>query len=82
MGNLQFEKTDRNFNADMATAAKFVIAEVEEIVENGGIDPECVHTPGVYVDRIFKADVSCRFSEKLIEKLTVSDHSEVKKLIK
>jgi 3-oxoacid CoA-transferase subunit A len=66
----------------MATAAKFVIAEVEEIVENGEIDPECVHTPGVYVDRIFKGDAACPFSEKLIEKLTVRDHSEVKKHIK
>lgn len=82
MGNLQFEKTERNFNADMATAAHCVIAEVDEIVEDGELDPECIHTPAVYVDRIFKADTSSPYSEKLIEKLTVSDHSEIKRLIK
>ena len=75
MGNLQFEKTERNFNADMATAAKCVIAEVEEIVEDGDLDPDSIHVPAVYVDRIYKVDPASPFSEKLIEKLTVSDHS-------
>lgn len=56
LGNLQFEKTERNFNADMATAAKCVIVEVEEIVEAGELDPENIHVPAVYVDRIFKSD--------------------------
>ena len=46
------------------------------------MDPECIHTPAVYVDRIFKADNNSPYSEKLIEKLTVSDHSEIKRLIK
>jgi acyl CoA:acetate/3-ketoacid CoA transferase alpha subunit len=75
MGNLQFEQTERNFNADMATAAKCVVAEVEEIVEDGDLDPECIHVPAVYVDRLYKVDPASPFSEKLIEKLTVSDHS-------
>ena len=44
----------RNFNQDMVTAAKLVIVEVEEIVEPGEIDPNNVHTPSVYVDRIYK----------------------------
>lgn len=49
-GNLVYNKTARNFNADCATSADLVIAEVQEIVENGEIPPEEVHTPGVYVD--------------------------------
>lgn len=51
-GNLQFRKTARNFNPEMATAASFVVAEVEEIVPKGAIDPDHVHTPGNYVDAI------------------------------
>lgn len=53
-GNLVYRKTARNYNAVMATAADFVIAEVEEIVELGQLDPDCVHTPGIYVDAIFQ----------------------------
>ncbi len=53
-GNLIYRKTARNFNPDMATAADFVIAEVEEIVELGEIPPADVHTPGVFVDAIFQ----------------------------
>ena len=52
IGNLVYKGTSRNFNAVMATAANITIAEVDEIVEPGGIDPETVHTPGIYVDRI------------------------------
>ncbi len=51
-GNLQYRKTARNFNPEMATAASFVIAEVEEVVEKGVIEPDQVHTPGNYVDAI------------------------------
>lgn len=51
-GNLQYRKTARNFNPEMATAASFVIAEVEEVVQMGAIDPDQVHTPGNYVDAI------------------------------
>src|SRR3954451_21323393 len=50
-GNLQFRKTARNFNPVMATAAKVTVVEAEEIVEVGAIDPDCVHTPGIYVQR-------------------------------
>lgn len=52
MGNIQYRGTSRNFNGVMATAADVVIMEVDEIVEPGGIDPDAVHTPGVYVNRI------------------------------
>lgn len=61
-GNLIFNKTARNFNADMCTSAKCVIAEVEEIVESGELDPDQVHVPGVYVDRIYKSDPKSPFS--------------------
>jgi 3-oxoacid CoA-transferase subunit A len=53
-GNLIYRKTARNFNPMMATAAGFVIAEVEELVELGRLDPNSVHTPGIYVDAIFQ----------------------------
>ena len=66
-GNLQFRKTARNFNPVMATAAQTTVVEVEELVEVGDIDPDCVHTPGIYVHRIVKSTIN----EKRIEKLTV-----------
>jgi 3-oxoacid CoA-transferase subunit A len=53
-GNLIYRKTARNYNAVMATAADYVIAEVEEIVELGALNPDCIHTPGVFVDAIFQ----------------------------
>ena len=53
-GNLVFRKTARNYNAIMATAANYCIAEVEEIVELGQLDPDCIHTPGIFVDAIFQ----------------------------
>jgi len=53
-GNLVYRKTTRNFNAPMATAANYVIAEVEEIVELGQLNPDCIHTPGIFVDAIFQ----------------------------
>jgi len=52
-GNLVFHKPARNFNPMMATAANYVIAEVEQLVEPGELDPEQVHTPGIYIDAIF-----------------------------
>ena len=67
-GNLMFRKTARNFNPNMATAAKVTVAEMEEIVDAGTFDPDCVHTPGIYVDRIVKSTIN----EKRIEKLTTS----------
>ena len=51
-GNLVFRKTARNFNPMMATAGKVTIAEVEEIVELGALDPDHIHTPGIFVQRI------------------------------
>ena len=66
-GNLMFRKTARNFNPNMATAARTTVVEVEEIVALGTLDPDCVHTPGIYVDRI----VASTINEKRIEKLTV-----------
>jgi 3-oxoacid CoA-transferase subunit A len=53
-GNLVYRNTARNFNPMMATAADYVIAEVEEIVELGDLNPDCVHTPGIFVNAIFK----------------------------
>lgn len=66
-GNLVYRKTARNYNAVMATAADYVIAEVEQIVELGAIDPDCVHTPGIYVDAIFQGESY----HKRIERRTV-----------
>jgi 3-oxoacid CoA-transferase subunit A len=53
-GNLIYRKAARNFNPMMATAADYVIAEVEDLVELGKLDPECIHTPGIFVDAIFQ----------------------------
>jgi len=66
-GNLTFRKTARNFNPVMATAAKVTIAEVEEIVEPGKLDPDSVHDPSVYVKRV----VLTTIKDKKIEKRTV-----------
>jgi 3-oxoacid CoA-transferase len=65
-GNLQYRMSARNFNEDMATAAHLVIAEVEEIVENGEIDPNDVHTPGVFVDFVVQTDAETKPLEKLV----------------
>src|SRR6202049_2218294 len=67
MGNLVYRKTARNFNPIMATAAKITIAEVEQLVEAGELDGDSVHTPSVYVKRIFQGETY----EKRIEKRTV-----------
>lgn len=53
-GNLVYRKTTRNFNPMMATAARVTIAEVEQMVEPGALDPDSIHTPGIYVQRIVK----------------------------
>lgn len=70
-GNLQFNKTARNFNPDMAKAAKLVIVEVEEYMDNDYIDTNNVHLPGVYVDSIVIRDTL----KKPIEKLTNSQNT-------
>jgi len=67
-GNLVFRKTARNFNPMMASAGKFTIAEVEEIVPLGSLDPNCIHTPGIYVQRIIKGE-----HEKRIEQRTIRE---------
>lgn len=66
-GNLIFRKTARNFNPMAATAGKITVAEVEELVEIGELDPDQIHTPGVYVQRIFQGSGY----EKRIEQKTV-----------
>ena len=65
-GNLMFRKTARNFNPNMATAGKVTVVEVEEIVEAGALDPDGIHTPGIFVDRIVRSTIN----EQRIEKLT------------
>ncbi len=63
-GNLIFRKTARNFNPMMATAADYVIAEVEELAELGELPPDQVHTPGIYVDAIFEGTSYMKRIEK------------------
>jgi 3-oxoacid CoA-transferase subunit A len=70
-GNLIYKDTARNFNPLMAMAAKITIAEVEELVEDGELDPNFIHTPGVYVHRIFQG----ANYEKRIEQRTVRKNS-------
>jgi 3-oxoacid CoA-transferase subunit A len=65
-GNLVFRKTARNFNPMVAMCGKLCVAEVEELVEPGALDPDHIHTPGIFVDRILKAT-----HEKRIEKTTL-----------
>ena len=67
-GNLIFRKTARNFNVPAATCGKVCVAEVEEIVPVGSLDPDLIHLPGVYVHRIVQGD-----HEKRIEKVTVRE---------
>jgi 3-oxoacid CoA-transferase subunit A len=71
-GNLIYRKTARNFNPMMAMAGKVCIAEVEEIVPVGGLDPDHIHTPGIYVDRIVQGTF-----EKRIEQRTVRQREAV-----
>ena len=71
-GNLMYRKTARNFNPMMATAAKVTIAEVEDLEEVGRLEPDSIHTPSVYVKRIFQGELF----EKTIERRTVRRASE------
>ncbi len=66
LGNLVYRKAARNFNPMAVTAGRVAIAEVEELVEAGDLDPECIHTPGVFVNRLVVAP-----REKRIERRTV-----------
>ncbi len=65
-GNLVYRRTARNFNPMMATAARVTVAEVEELLEPGALDPDQVHTPGIYVHRV----VHCPEVEKRVERRT------------
>jgi 3-oxoacid CoA-transferase subunit A len=67
-GNLVYRKTARNFNPNMATAAKLTVAEVEHLVEPGEIDPDCIHTPGIFVQRIVHVPIA--LEDKVIEHRT------------
>ena len=71
-GNLVFRKTARNFNAPMATAGKITVVEAEEIVPAGTFDPNHIHIPGIYVDRVVLSTIN----EKRIEKLTVRERPQ------
>ena len=69
-GNLIYKETARNFNPLMAMAGKITIAEVEELVEPGELDPNAIHTPGIYVHRIFQGkNYEKRIEQKTVEKL-------------
>lgn len=67
-GNLVFRKTARNFNPPAATCGKICIAEVEEIVPLGSLDPDTIHTPGIYVHRIIKGDHEKRIEQRTTRK--------------
>ena len=67
-GNLVYRRTARNFNPVMATAADVTIAEVEHLVEPGEIDPDCVHTPGIFVHRIVVAKRKKRIEQRTVRK--------------
>jgi 3-oxoacid CoA-transferase subunit A len=70
MGNLIYRKTTRNFNPMMATAADYVIAEVEQLVEPGELAPDQVHTPGIFVNAIFEgAPYAKRIEKRTVRKL-------------
>ena len=67
-GNLVFRKTARNFNPVMATAATVTIAEVERIVAPGELNPDGIHTPGIFVDRLFQGS-----ADKIVEQRTLRE---------
>lgn len=68
-GNLVYRKTSRNFNPMVATAGKITIAEVEELVPTGSLDPDEIHTPGIYVQRIFQGkNYQKRIEQKTFQK--------------
>lgn len=68
LGNLVYRKTSRNFNPVMATAGKICIAEVEEIVEAGELDPDSIHTPAVYVKRLVLSKFEKRIEQRTVRK--------------
>ena len=70
-GNLVYRKTARNFNPMMATAANVTIAEVEELVEPGVLDPDLIHTPGIYVKRILQGS---RYEKRIERRIVRTNH--------
>jgi 3-oxoacid CoA-transferase subunit A len=67
-GNLVFRKTARNFNPMMATAGKVCVAEVEQLLDIGALDPDQIHTPGIYVDRIVQGTFQKRIEQRTTRK--------------
>lgn len=67
-GNLVYRKTARNFNAPAATCGRICVAEVEEIVPVGSLDPDCIHTPGIYVHRIIQGPHEKRIENRTVRK--------------
>jgi len=68
LGNLQYRKTARNFNPMAATAGRICVAEVEELVEPGELDPGCVHTPGIFVHRMIVAPRVKRIEQRTVRR--------------
>jgi len=68
LGNLVYRKTARNFNPMAATAGKICVAEVEELVEPGQLDPDCIHTPGIFVTRMIVAPREKRIEQRTVRK--------------
>jgi 3-oxoacid CoA-transferase subunit A len=66
-GNLVYRKTARNFNPMVATCGRMTVAEVEELVPIGSIDPEMIHTPGIFIQRLFKGD---KFEKRIEQRTT------------
>ncbi len=64
-GNLLFRKTARNFNPVMATAGRITVVEAEEIVAVGELEPDCIHTPGIFVDRVIRSTINAKHIEKV-----------------
>ena len=67
MGNLVFRNTAMNFNPMIATAGKITIAEVEEIVQPGELEPNHIHTPGIYVQRVIKGEFEKRIEQRTVK---------------
>jgi 3-oxoacid CoA-transferase A subunit len=68
LGNLQYRKSARNFNPMAATAGKICVAEVEELVEPGELNPDCIHTPGIFVHRMIVAPRVKRIEQRTVRK--------------
>jgi 3-oxoacid CoA-transferase subunit A len=67
-GNLVFRKTARNFNPPAATCGKVCVAEVEEIVPRGSLDPDCIHLPGIFVNRLVQGEHEKRIEQRTVRK--------------